>query len=357
MVAASLAAPEVQAAFEGILAREAKSTEEPTPKVAKATKPEVEAPEPEADEAPVEATEEAASETPEVEVEGEETVEDVEAASAEDAPIEMFADLAKGLGRTEAEALAAIKIPGLDGKPVPLADVVKAYRDYAQTGVLREQLDAKAQEFDGKIQQFEQQRDVAFGQIQALSQQLLEKVEADRKFDWEKLKVDDPQQYLLKKAEAQDRAQTLQLAIQAQWQEKARLDSTQNEQREKWKLDEGRKIASAHPEWVGTSAGRDALAEVTGRLDAAGLKPQEVGDFIPDHRVFEIVWESAQYRKLQAKGPLTLKALKSVPKVVGPQGRPPVRDAKIEKMKTLRRELQKNGDINSAARFFEETMS
>lgn len=351
---AALVPPDAQQAFEAILASEGPKTEDPRAKVTKVTKPESVPESLATEEAEPEETEGAESAEPEAEVETE--AEEIEPES-EETPVEMFADLAKALGREETDLLAGLKIPGIDGKPVPLADVVTAYRTSAQTGALKSQLEAKYAEFDGKIQEFEAKRDTEFAQIQGLTKRLIEKVDADQKIDWARLKEEDLQGYLLAKSEAKDREDAVRASIQAQIQERSRLEGVQSEQREKWKLDEGRKIASAHPEWVGTEAGKQAMAEVTGLMDAVGLKPQEVGDFLPDHRVFQVVWEAAQWRKLQAKGPLTLKALKSVPKVAGPQGRPPVRDRKVENVKKLRGELEKRGDIESAANFFMETMT
>ena len=271
----------------------------------------------------------------------------------EDSAVETFEQFAKTIGHEPEALLAQLKVPGPSGNLVPLSEVVANYRTAAEAGNLRDQLEQKYSEFNAKIQEFDQTKDVELARIQQLTARLLPMVEADRKIDWEKLKQEDPAQYSVMKLEAQERHEAVKAGIDAQIAERDRQSQTMNAQREQWKADEAKKLATKRPDIAGTPELRRAFAtEALQSLAAAGFQPHEIADFIPDHRVLEYVYDALAYRKLKAKGPLTLKALKAVPKILPPQVRGVPKDPKAESMKRLRLEQKKRGDLESTAALF-----
>ena len=318
------------------------------------------------DETPVEATPEAKPDeaepveaAPETEVEDESPAEGEEL--ADDAPVEMFADFAKALGHEEKELLESIKVPGLDGKPVTLANVLEDWRSAGSTGVLKTQLEAKYAEFDGKIRQYESERDQEFGKVQALSQKLMSLVELDRKVDWAKLKEENPQEWSVRMHEANLRHQAMREALDAQNQEQTRLQQGVVEQRKKWMADEATKFFQTRPDLLATR--KEFANELNAYVVGAGFTAEEMGDVLPDHRVLQMVWKAMQYDKLQKKAPLTAKKLREVQQrtpvaVVRPvTPRSPIKDPKAEKKKQLEAQHRKNGSVASLAALYEQQLT
>lgn len=297
----------------------------------------------EAEAAPEETPEETPAESPADETPAED----------EDAEVETFDQLAKGYGVEPAALLAQLKVTDADGKLVPLSEIVDHYRGRSQAGELKSQLEAKYVEFDGKIKQFDAARDEQLGKIQQLSSALMAVVEQDQKVDLAKLRLEDPAKAALFIAEATARRDLMRQALEAQREEAGRRQETVSEQRRQWMLDEGKKFRVARPEIFATpEAHRTFMTDVEGALNSAGFKPGEVEDFLPDARVLSFIADAIAYRKLKAKGPLTLQRLKEVQKVVPQQVRQTPKDPKAEKLKMSKVRHAKNQTVESLAATF-----
>jgi rRNA maturation endonuclease Nob1 len=301
-----------------------------------------------ADAAP--ATQAPEGEAPETEAEGSE-----EAPEAEPT-IETLEDLAKTYG-LEADAFAAeIKVAGPNGATVPLAEVLRNYRESASNEQLFDQVKARATEFETKERTRAAEHEKTVGELRGLTGKLIEQVKAGDQIDWKKLEEEDPARFAAERTKHTERLLMADAAVRNLEAEQARQQQEGEAAKARWVQEQRAKLFEKNADWREPAKFQAAVTEVAGYLSTAGFDPNETGvmDLVQDHRVMRTIWEAAQYRALQAKTTSAIKKVETLPKVIRGGARADDAAPKEKRLAELRARQRKRGDAASTVALLRE---
>lgn len=269
-------------------------------------------------ETPAEGADDAVEPEPEPEIEpaeAEETPDESEQPAAAEAP-KSVAELAKALEIDESDLLA-LTVQGPDGAPVPLSTVVEGWRAAPAAARLTSELTQKAQEIDTFRAGLEAEHRAVVDRAVALIGAMTQDFEAGYAgVNWNQLKDEDPQRYLMLRQERVEREQRLRGAtdqLRSDWQ---RADG-QRQQARLARLDvEAKKLASAVPGWHDPSKATEEMQALRGFLHKTyGLTDADL-NVIEDHRFILAALDAMKYRNAAASAPKLLEKLKGLPRPV-----------------------------------------
>jgi hypothetical protein len=325
------------------------STIEPTPnrQVAKATEPAAEA-------EPEEVQPELALDGAEAEVATPDPEVDPDApdeAPVEEPPLETFEQLAQGLETTEEELLGRLKINGVDGKPIALAQVVADYRSAHEGARLQPQVAAKLAEYENALGALKGERSEVFGKIQGLTEALLIQVEGE-KIDWAALKAENPEGYIAAREQQDARRGVVSKALQAMTEEQKRVESENTAAAEKWRNQQAVELRAEIPDFADPARGKAWIDNVGGYVQA-NFTPQQLlafGDAIYDKAVLKTLHKAAMYDRTVAEAAKRKPAgaPKSLPKGARVDGDGAAKK-ESDRMAALRRKYQRTGKTEDLA--------
>lgn len=208
---------------------------------------------------------------------------------------------------------------------------------------------------------FEQQRDTLvqdyitkLENVEAITNYLSNKlVQEFEGIDWNRLKVEQPEQYAAAKIDYQERAQELQLAMTAiQQDKKIQLEKNQEEfktRQSEYVKQQYETMLENNPDWqdkekrVAALTGLQSFAE-----NQYGFTEQEFNS-VMDARLFEVIKDAKAYRE-GVKTALT-KRKKSVPKFQKSSGTAPKKVSKLDKLTKAAKKAKghQKRDLQSAA--------
>jgi hypothetical protein len=278
-------------------------------------------------------------ETPEVEpapeAPADEPAPEAAAAPAEEPTIETLDDLAKALGTDTPSFAKKLKIPGLQpGETITLHDLLEAHRRAPEAANLATQIRAKELDLARREAEVVHAREVGLTQLQSAMERALQTLEGDSaRVDWERLKAEDPIQYVTKRQEMSDREAALQQALAVRNQEAAALDAQrqqQNAANTRAKADqEQAKLFEKHPEWRDKATSERDFNRIGDMLGGVGMSFQEWVGREPDHRLVEIAhYAAVGWEYLNKSKPLALAKVQKLPPVARPGARTPPPDPK-----------------------------
>jgi hypothetical protein len=291
-------------------------------------------------------------ETPEVE-EAEPSEAEI-AFEAEEESEEVLEDDSTGEIADDEEAEFLFEI---DGQELTADEIRKGYlrqSDYTKkTQSLAEQrkeIDALTERYNAQLNQIQNERQQYIQHLQALSQNQ----DPEKKFDidWERLRLEDPLEYVTKRQEfqeAKDRANELKERAK---QARAKAAADQQEQWAKVVEHEKAQLIAALPEWGETESQRQLATDLRSYAQSVGYSEPEI-DSLVDHRSFLVLRKAMLYDQLQGANPKA-KKLKGKPKVIrAGKGNSPTQQQR-DAQKTKRNQLKNTGHIRDAAKVFED---
>lgn len=291
-------------------------------------------------------------ETPEVE-EAEPSEAEI-AFEAEEESEEVLEDDSTGEIADDEEAEFLFEI---DGQELTADEIRKGYlrqSDYTKkTQSLAEQrkeIDALTERYNAQLNQIQNERQQYIQHLQALSQNQ----DQEKKFDidWERLRLEDPLEYVTKRQEfqeAKDRANELKERAK---QARAKAAADQQEQWAKVVEHEKAQLIAALPEWGETESQRQLATDLRSYAQSVGYSEPEI-DSLVDHRSFLVLRKAMLYDQLQGANPKA-KKLKGKPKVIrAGKGNSPTQQQR-DAQKTKRNQLKNTGHIRDAAKVFED---
>lgn len=291
-------------------------------------------------------------ETPEVE-EAEPSEAEI-AFEAEEESEEVLEDDSTGEIADDEEAEFLFEI---DGQELTADEIRKGYlrqSDYTKkTQSLAEQrkeIDALTERYSAQLNQIQNERQQYIQHLQALSQNQ----DQEKKFDidWERLRLEDPLEYVTKRQEfqeAKDRANELKERAK---QARAKAAADQQEQWAKVVEHEKAQLIAALPEWGETESQRQLATDLRSYAQSVGYSEPEI-DSLVDHRSFLVLRKAMLYDQLQGANPKA-KKLKGKPKVIrAGKGNSPTQQQR-DAQKTKRNQLKNTGHIRDAAKVFED---
>ena len=298
---------------------------------------------------------EEAEETDEAEEAEEEESEDISDDESEESEEEEAED-----EEVEETALYTVRVNGEDVE-VTEDELVRGYSrqsDYTkktqELAEYRKQLDNGAQHLQSEIAQTQAARQEY---VNALSQAIESNYGIARQFentDWERLKVEDREEYLTKRdeyREVQDKIRDLQ---SKQGQAYEQQNREMQAQHQKVLQEEHAKMVQILPEW-GEPETQRAIAKSIGEFALSRGYTQEELNQLVDHRSILVLMEAKAFADMQGKQlKARAKKVKNKPKVV----RSSAKKEKADKNKDIRtkqmRRLQETGRVQAAAGLFEE---
>lgn len=291
-------------------------------------------------------------ETPEVE-EAEPSEAEI-AFEAEEESEEVLEDDSTGEIADDEEAEFLFEI---DGQELTADEIRKGYlrqSDYTKkTQSLAEQrkeIDALTERYNAQLNQIQNERQQYIQHLQALSQNQ----DQEKKFDidWERLRLEDPLEYVTKRQEfqeAKDRANELKERAK---HARAKAAADQQEQWAKVVEHEKAQLIAALPEWGETESQRQLATDLRSYAQSVGYSEPEI-DSLVDHRSFLVLRKAMLYDQLQGANPKA-KKLKGKPKVIrAGKGNSPTQQQR-DAQKTKRNQLKNTGHIRDAAKVFED---
>ena len=332
---------EAQSAILGLL-----EPEEETPKEEEAK--------PEESEESTEETQDAApeEETEEVESEEEESEEeDVSEESDEEEELEEEDDTPE---------LYTVKVNGEDHQ-VTAEELIKGYSrqaDYTkktqELSQYRQQLDEASQFYQQEVAATQDARQQYINSVAGAVQLNLSSLKEYENIDWERLKVEDKEEYLTKRddyREAQANIERLKQTFDQESQQQAAADQQQFQQ---WAQVEHSKLVSIIPDW-GVPQKQQAIAkELREFAFTKGFQEEELKQLF-DHRSILILmqakaWEDDQRR---ARG-LKAKKIKNKPKVAKSGKGSTKSDSSKSKNTAKMKRLRQTGNVDDAASLLED---
>ena len=260
----------------------------------------------------------------------------------------------------EETALYTVKVNGEDVE-VTEDELVRGYSrqsDYTkktqELAEYRKQLDNGAQHLQGEIAQTQAARQEY---VNAMSQAIESNYSVAKQFentDWERLKVEDREEYLTKRdeyREVQDQIRGLQSKQQQAYEQQNRETQAQHQ---KLLQEEHAKMVSILPEW-GEPETQRAIAKSIGEFAISRGYTQEELNQLVDHRSILVLMEAKAFADMQGKQlKARAKKVKNKPKVVRSSAKKEKADiSKVARTKQMKR-LQETGRVQDAAGLFED---
>lgn len=282
------------------------------------------------------------------ESEGEEAPES-EAAAPES--VETLSDLARVFDVPEAELMEHLQVQLGDGT-ASLANVI----ELARTPIEERVQQAVAREREGieaKVTERQQQLDAARTKLEETTARLMDSIQ-DRfaKVNWQQLREDDPQQYMILRQDFEDSKARANAALHQLREEESRQRQERDRLFEEWKDSERAKLL-ALPEfqtWAKDPAagrsGRQALDSYL--MESHGLE-KELVDELVDHRLVRIAHKAFLYDQLQKKGKLAAERVRQAPKMLPGGGRKPRPDPHLKRRAETRKRARQSGRVEDAA--------
>lgn len=182
------------------------------------------------------------------------------------------------------------------------------------------------------------------GIIPALQVQLQDKFAT---VNWQELAKTDPAQYVALRAEFDQAAVRLNMALAEQKRiEDEQTKQRQAEHKEKLKA-EGERLAEILPDYVHPEKGKTIRAELKSFLTESGYSAEEIGS-LADHRAVLIAYKASQYDKAQKKAKEAAKSAKPVPQVQKP-GNVTRADPKSAAVSAATERFSKSGRVDDLA--------
>jgi len=260
----------------------------------------------------------------------------------------------------EETALYTVRVNGEDVE-VTEDELVRGYSrqsDYTkktqELAEYRKQLDNGAQHLQNEIAQTQAARQQY---VNTMSQSIESNFSIAKQFentDWERLKVEDREEYLTKRdeyREVQDQIRDLQSKQNVAYEQQNREMQSQHQ---KLLHDEHAKMVSILPEW-GEPETQRAIAKSIGEFALSRGYSQEELNQLVDHRSILVLMEAKAFADMQGKQlKARAKKVKNKPKVVRSSAKKEKADAnKVVRTKQMKR-LHETGRVQDAASLFED---
>ena len=260
----------------------------------------------------------------------------------------------------EETALYTVRVNGEDVE-VTEDELVRGYSrqsDYTkktqELAEYRKQLDGGVQYLQNEVAQTQAARQEY---VNAMSQAIESNFSIAKQFentDWERLKVEDREEYLTKRdeyREVQDKIRDLQ---GKQGQAYEQQNREMQAQHQKLLQDEHAKMVSILPEW-GEPEKQRAIAKSVGEFALSRGYSQEELNQLVDHRSILVLMEAKAFADMQGKQlKARAKKVKNKPKVVRSSAKKEKADAnKVVRTKQMKR-LHETGRVQDAASLFED---
>lgn len=256
----------------------------------------------------------------------------------------------------DAEAEQAQQQPELIEVTLPGGETAKVTLDELRKGYSREaDYTRKTMKHAEEMRAWESQRAQQFeafkGALGTLQAELDAIVVNESKVDWDKLRQDNPAEFVRWKEYFRD----MKDKREAVYRERETVARAEAEKSQRQLLEtlktEADQLAKKLPVFADPEKGAKARSELRSYLLNNGYQAQDV-DGLADHRAATIAWKAMQYDKLQSSKPQIEKRVVALPKVQRPGAASDADSLSVQKRTALEQKLRKSGRIEDAAAIF-----
>lgn len=302
-----------------------------------------------------EAEEAAPEETEEVSEESEE-----ETLEASDDESEAESEEPDESEETEEELLYEVRV---DGEPqtVTLDELMNGYSRQSSFTKKSQALSEQRKEFEtaqqqmaGEYQQIQAERQQYVDSLQQVIEGSTANLDQYQSVDWERLKVEDPLEWSIKRQEFSDAQNKIQATKAEQAQAIQRSQADFQQQHQATLQQEHGKMVEALPDWADAEKQMEIATGIRNYATTQGFQKEEL-DSLSDHRSLLVLHKAKLYDDLQ-KADVKGKKLKGKPRVIrsgrGAEKKQTEKGLRAAKMKRL----QSTGHVDDAATLIEDLM-
>lgn len=284
--------------------------------------------------------------------------------SREDAPSEDWkpatvSELADALGWDADRVFdldASVKIDGKEGQ-AKIRDLVKSYQLDKLHHQRLETLNNDRKAFEARQAEFAQERADKLLRMDAGLKTLERSLMGEfSSVDWQKLAIEDPNDYNAKLVSFQQRNAHLQDVANQIAAEQQTHQQKQAEQAQAKLAEERELLLAKVPEWADEKALQKDKADIVGYLNDLGMDGKQAFEAIADHRHMLVIRAAWQWNKLQQSKPAVLNKVRIAPKLLKP-GSQQSRDASnaVSVQKDHAR-LKQTGKISDATKLLKSRL-
>ena len=247
-----------------------------------------------------------------------------------------------------------VKVDGKDVE-VTLDELQSGYSRQADYTRKSQVLAEQRKKADDELAATQQERQRYVSQLEQFTNQADKKLDEFNSVNWEKLKSDDPMEYMTKRDQYRELQENKRLV--AEEQQNLQLKQ-QQEAQVKWNEELAKQqelMTQKLPEWNDPNKGPKLKQNIKSFAMKKGFSEQEVNHLI-DARSVDVLHKAMLYENLlDAK--ISKKKTKVVPKVTKPGTGTTKGEVNTEKVKQQRARLKRTGKVDDAAKLLEGFLS
>ena len=274
--------------------------------------------------------------------------ESVENEAAEDLAAEQVEDGTEE--EVETPNTYSIKVDGQEVE-VTLDELKKGYSRQADYTRKSQVVAEQKQRVEQELAATQQERQRYISQLEQITTQAESEIKKFEKLDWEKLKEEDPMNYMVKRDtfnELKENAKKIEeekksLAIQQQKEYAEKMQDTIKQQQEI--------IKTKLPEWDDSDKGPKLKQDIMSYAVSQGFTEEEVNSLVDARSV--VILHKAMLHDNIINSKIAKKKAKVVPKVTKPGTGTTKGEVASEKNAKLRAKVRKSGKVTDAAKYLE----
>lgn len=272
--------------------------------------------------------------------------------------ISTLADLAEAF-ETDIDVLTQhLEVEVGDGQRATLKQVIESYDSRDVEDRVAEGLTVHREQLQQEAAQYKGQHAAKMNELTAQVERMiaLQNVDASS-VNLQELQRDDPDEYLRRRVQLDDRERQIESALNTIRGERSRYESEAQQEAQQRHMAEATKFRSAmRRTWKTNEDLAKGIKGITDYLGKSyGFEPAEI-DAVEDHRYLLIAWKAQQYDKALGQVALSRKRVKNLKKTLPAGARRERQKAGTAKLDQAARGLAKTGDARYAAPLIENLM-
>ncbi len=256
----------------------------------------------------------------------------------------------------EDDPVYAVKVDGEEIE-VSLDELLKGYSRNSSFTKKSQALAEEKRQMEALQQQYNQDLAQIQAERQQYAQQLQSVIERSNlsqfaNIDWERLRTEDPIEFVTKREEFREAQEGIARLQQEQQAAMQKAEAANQKQWEQSVRSEHAALVEKMPEWGDPGKQKKLASELRSYAASVGFQQEEIESLI-DHRSFIVLNKARLYDEMQKANPKA-KKLKNKPKVIRGGKAKASQSAEKSKRNSLRNRLKETGNVRDAAVLFED---
>jgi len=258
----------------------------------------------------------------------------------------------------EVEDLYAVTVNG-EEHTIPLDELLKGYSrqsDYTkktqELSQQRREMETLQEQWSSEVARIQAERQHYINSLESAVQSSIGQLDQFASIDWNKLKEENPLEFITKRDEYREAESHIQQYKTQQAQAAQMHEATEKEAHARLVHEEQGRLVEILPEW-GEAPKRKALGEeLKAYAISEGYSPEEIRGLV-DHRNFLTLYKAMKYDKASSPE-VVKKKVKNKPRVIRSGRGTDNRDAKKAQRAESMKRLRDTGHVNDASALLED---